>query len=432
MENTKNITIISTIKDRFAIITALILTLLIGACTTTLDAPQKRLKNLSYLYNPDNTHLHPEYQVYNHSQEASTIYCKIHTSDLMYRKNADGRQYGYLKLKYVLYQSLTSGGILDSASFVTPFQLASEKGISKVLKFNVKSPYLSKSFLKITITDVVSERKRTDYVNINKTGSFNRQSVLIKDQQNKTPLFGNELLIGNTYNLEAQLFDSSKWMICEQNTSHEIASVPYLKKGTSEAKANNDTCYHLIGKELEVLRKSNLILTFDTSQNKNVLLLALDSTSNYLHTPTQMIKPLSYLLSSKEYKTMLSSENKKMALDRFWLKVGKNTRVAGEMIKVFYHRVSLANRYFTSFKEGWKTDRGMIYTIYGEPTTVYKSDKIERWIYGSEESLVFDFLKKYHPHSDNHYILERSEVYRKSWSQAVDSWRNGRIFSITK
>jgi hypothetical protein len=38
----------------------------------------------------------------------------------------------------------------------------------------------------------------------------------------------------------------------------------------------------------------------------------------------------------------------------------------------YYRRVAFANRSFTTFRDGWKTDRGMVYIILGPP------DEIER------------------------------------------------------
>ena len=37
----------------------------------------------------------------------------------------------------------------------------------------------------------------------------------------------------------------------------------------------------------------------------------------------------------------------------------------------YYRRVRFANEEFTQYKDGWKTDRGMIYILFGPPNQVF-------------------------------------------------------------
>jgi GWxTD domain-containing protein len=152
-----------------------------------------------------------------------------------------------------------------------------------------------------------------------------------------------------------------------------------------------------------------------------------------VNTPESLLKPLQYLTTSKEYNEYLMYASKKEAVDDFWLRVSGNTDRAKELIRVYYNRVMLANKYFSSFIEGWETDRGMIYIIFGLPTTIYKSDDRERWIYGKNENMgemVFDFIKTDNPLSRNDYNLLRFERYKNTWYLAVETWRDGRMFSV--
>ncbi len=90
-----------------------------------------------------------------------------------------------------------------------------------------------------------------------------------------------------------------------------------------------------------------------------------------------------------------------------------------------------ANAHFSSYLEGWKTDRGMIYLIYGSPNTIYRTANTENWIYGDASninSLQFMFVRVDNPFSDNDFSLERSGNYRQQWYMAVDVWRQGRAY----
>ncbi len=146
-----------------------------------------------------------------------------------------------------------------------------------------------------------------------------------------------------------------------------------------------------------------------------------------------MIEPLTYLLSDKEMDDMNSQADKKLAVDNFWLGASDNIDRAKEQIRIYYNRVLYANYYFTSFKEGWRTDRGMIYVIYGPPTGLYKTPTEEKWVYGNEKStqkISFTFKKVDSPFSYNIYRLSRSADLNSRWVQAIRSWRQGNIFIV--
>ena len=94
-----------------------------------------------------------------------------------------------------------------------------------------------------------------------------------------------------------------------------------------------------------------------------------------------MIEPLAYLASADEISVIRSAPKPKAALDEFWIKCGGNVEKARELIRIYYTRVLYSNYYFTSYKEGWRTERGMIYIIYGPPDKVYKTTEGESWGY---------------------------------------------------
>jgi GWxTD domain-containing protein len=159
-------------------------------------------------------------------------------------------------------------------------------------------------------------------------------------------------------------------------------------------------------------------------------------------TPEEMIEPLEYLASVDEMAALRSSVKPKVALDDFWIGCGGNIEKSRELIRIFYTRTLYANYYFTTYREGWRTDRGMIYIIYGPPDKVYKSSDEESWGYKKseiksswgtryqvkEEYLFFKFKKKDNKFSDNDYSLSRSETVVTNWDIATLSWRKGIVF----
>jgi GWxTD domain-containing protein len=146
----------------------------------------------------------------------------------------------------------------------------------------------------------------------------------------------------------------------------------------------------------------------------------------------QLTEPLRYLTSTIEFSNIVESDDIKKAVDYFWLdKCGSKER-ARETIKQYYGRVEKANKLYTSFVEGWKTDRGMIAIIFGEPHSISKSLDSETWFYNNERAysyITFNFIKVKNPFSDNDYILTRDPGFKPQWYRAVESWRQGRAYN---
>jgi len=146
---------------------------------------------------------------------------------------------------------------------------------------------------------------------------------------------------------------------------------------------------------------------------------------------SSMIRPLRYITTKQEYNSINESADKKKEVDAFWYNIAGNTERAGESIKTFYSRVDLSNRFFTSDREGWRTDRGLVYVIYGAPNTVTKNTRGEKWIFNERVNMMsaeFNFYKVENPFSDNDFALTRTGGYKSSWYRAIDNWRQGRIF----
>ena len=151
---------------------------------------------------------------------------------------------------------------------------------------------------------------------------------------------------------------------------------------------------------------------------------------------THLGPPLRYLTTRREYDELSEAFNnppelKKLA-DEFWLNRSGSVERSKILLQAYYNRVQEANIFFSSYLEGWKTDRGIIYVIYGPPNRVFRSSEGENWIYGDQNSSLsyyFTFTKVNNPFSDNDYAMERLNSYRYGWGQAIEAWRNGHIYN---
>jgi GWxTD domain-containing protein len=137
----------------------------------------------------------------------------------------------------------------------------------------------------------------------------------------------------------------------------------------------------------------------------------------YLATPEEM----------KRFKQMTTQEAKRDFLAKFWLDVEKGQDGRRSIDRTVYlHRVTIANqRYRGMGKEGWQTDRGRVYLLYGEPDEVERfpnsedSKPYEVWHYYQIESGVeFDFIDR---NGFGNYTLvnstKRGEIQDSGWQQ---------------
>ena len=124
-----------------------------------------------------------------------------------------------------------------------------------------------------------------------------------------------------------------------------------------------------------------------------------------------------------ENQSLNQAREPRKAFENFWLSnYGTKFRAKGA-IRFFFQRVEEANQLFTDYKQGWKTDRGIIYVIYGKPDIVVKRDRAEEWRYNSGER--FEFIRIPILFTPSLYSLKRDSEYEKSWYNKVGDIRKG-------
>lgn len=155
-----------------------------------------------------------------------------------------------------------------------------------------------------------------------------------------------------------------------------------------------------------------------------------------LRTPRELAEPLVYLMGSREYEALMAIEDEeelKEAIDRFWLSNIGSMSQARHVISLYYERVEEANKQFTNFKEGWKTDVGMIYILFGPPWYVERRLNWMLWSYTYDRD---DPRYNYHfnrPRGQseffpfNNYLLQRDSGYFNIQYQQMQRWLTGQI-----
>lgn len=150
----------------------------------------------------------------------------------------------------------------------------------------------------------------------------------------------------------------------------------------------------------------------------------------------EMVEALSYIAYEEELAPMRAAETPaemKRLFDAFWGSIVPNRQAAANLVELYYGRVEEANLYFTAYKEGWKTDRGMVYIVLGPPLQVDTNVREEIWYYSYSdqnpgETFVFEKVNNYRWDDPfDVYILQRRPYYHYPWIRAVDRWRDGEV-----
>ena len=172
----------------------------------------------------------------------------------------------------------------------------------------------------------------------------------------------------------------------------------------------------------------------DTTESFGIGVLSVDDRYPRVTRPDKLTRPLIYMSTNQEYVDLVTARDKefKKALDRYWLSMNSgNQQTAKRTIRAYYRRVEQANRLFTTYKEGWKTDRGMVYIIMGPPNRLQRGKDKEVWVYNRRSSqfseINFTFNKRANQFVEDHYELSRFVEFQPIWYPAVEAWRNGEV-----
>lgn len=138
--------------------------------------------------------------------------------------------------------------------------------------------------------------------------------------------------------------------------------------------------------------------------------------------------PLIYICTKQETEKLKQAGNDKKKFDQVILTITGNQERARAFMRSYFKRVELANQYFSSYKEGWKTDRGMIYIIFGLPEEVYLFDDREVWEYKNDTLKIrFQFVQSPTLFDPDNFVLIRDKKFTNTWYEMVDLWRKARF-----
>jgi GWxTD domain-containing protein len=180
------------------------------------------------------------------------------------------------------------------------------------------------------------------------------------------------------------------------------------------------------GEKFSPAQKGLYLIQPDTASERGVAFRAENDYPRFSKVEN-LADPLIYICTRLEFEKVKKAKGDKQAFDRVILGITGDKERAKLFMKTYFRRVEMANEFFTSYKEGWKTDRGMIFIIFGPPEEVLKFSDREVWSYSSEVKLSFDFSKSATIFDPTNYVLIRNKKYKETWYEAIDLRRNARF-----
>jgi len=420
--------------------------LVVASCSTTRKAVVDT-KDLSYLYNPTKSSIKPRFSLFNETAVSSVLSVRLNASELLFTEaNPRGIPMAQLLITVKLY-NITNGRVLADTVFLDADVVKETSRQEYVYKLPLRVEQGADYIAEVKLLDQLRAEVIQSFVTFNTRTPENRYNFMARRHLSKNEIFNPVVRVNEYVNL---LYPGGPVDSLYISYYKPLTEVPYppsmllpekiidYDPDTIIAFAYSDTLPIMLPAE------GVYFCTIKRDSEEGFTFFNFGSTYPSMTDPAVMIKPLAYLASEEEMNRMLSSSRQKAALDEFWISCGGNIDKSRELIRIYYTRILYANYYFTSFKEGWRTERGMIYTIYGPPDKVYKNSDEESWGYRrpllksswggrvhlKENYLFFNFRMRKNMFSDNDFYLSRSETLVTYWDKAVASWRKGLVFRL--
>lgn len=417
-----------------ALVAISLISLVLGGCSGSSTITKE---DLSFLYDRNTTKLRVPARVHHLSTEKSELHYKLHTEDLLYRRGGEGDPFAALvRIHFETFDAADRKLLIDSGTvFVSDLSENSAQEKELIGSLSLKRIPEKDVLVLLTAHDLYRDIQSVRRLEVPKAQTANRQDFLLLDAETNIPYFTDR----PTPSRAMKVF-------CPQCRDTEITGSFHPLRSElprpvfSPSNGNNqvqsaDSMFVLRFDEqgfakFDPKRKGIYHLRPDSSLENGLSVVILGDSYPTIRTVDDMIGPLRYITSETEYNAILTSTNKRRAVEALWLDLAGDKTKARDVIRAYYRRVENANMFFSGLKEGWKTDRGLVHIIFGIPNTIHKNAGSETWIYGDETSLLsmqFVFLKQNEMFTDNDMRLDRDPSFRSAWYRNVESWRNGRI-----
>lgn len=407
--------------------------LLLQSCGSSKDGSRKEV---SATYNQEDIELKAMFKVYHFSSDSSRIFVRMSTDNLLYSRSSSQSFSAQAQVK-ITPKIIGEDDARTLASKKIRFSDIDDRKVPKEILATADFylPAGKRYELLLEVTDLNRMKSSKEILVSDKSMAGTREFFLARDESG-LPLFTDRIVGNERYTISASSSTGQRIYVRYYNRKFPLPPPPFAFFEYSPFDYNADETYIL---EIDGNRSATFDASgegfyhfqTDTTGKEGFTLFISSEEFPEVKKIENMVDPFRFLVSGKEYKEVITADDMKAAVEGFWIDWSGNKERARSSIKAYYSRVEDANKYFSSHVEGWKSDRGMIYMIYGKPNKVYRTPLLETWIYGEENnplSITFNFVKVINPFTSNDYRLNREDYYKPSWYRSIEAWRNGRVY----
>lgn len=428
-------------RSTFMIVTTWVLIVLLGGCSsseqaTTVESPTF----LASVYNPSRLSLHLDYSIYHETERYSVLYIRAYPAELRFNEaNEESEHRAMLGIKYQLIQldePDIEGTVVDSAS--VSYKLL-EKDKSRPAFFaslSIPVRQGNRYLLRLEAQDLNLGSVGLEYLYVDKTGPYGAQNFKVISLYSGYPKFMRFFLPGEKFNVRYRDSSVDSIYVDYFKQESELPRPPITASADYTMNYTPDTSFvfPLVDTADYNLRREGMYLVrVVDGQEEGLTLFNFGGSFPEVKSPEELMEPLFYLTTLAEYRDLRTQSNRKLAVDNYWLKLGNSVEKSRELIRIYYNRVVYSNLYFTSNKEGWKTDQGMIFILFGPPSRIQMTGNGERWYYFARKrgkTVEFRFNRQPDAFSHQHMVWAKTTDSQMYWNEAVRSWRNGKVYSM--
>ncbi len=396
-------------------------------------------RSLADMYNPGRSSIHPDFFVFHLNDSSSVLYIRVFPSELLFNAaNEEGKSLAKLKIYFELReinQETDEETFTDSVSLVRTLNKEEVRN-SFFSGLPIKAKSGKKYSMKVEVSDEIRKTVTREILIVDKLSPYNAQNFKVLSSTTGYPTFTRFFAPSEAFRLQFNQFGIDSVYVDYFSLDRTLPRPAFSSAPEIPMKTFPDTSFiYTFSDSIKFSLPTSGIFLFRVNRDakEGIPVYNFGESFPNVKTSDDLLGPLVYLTSSAEFRDLRMESNRKLAIDNFWLKRNTDLESSRELIRVYYKRVYFANLYFSSYKEGWKTDQGMIYIIFGPPKKLEKESNKEKWTYFVKKGtspVVFEFKRNENQFTNLDYQLVRSTSSSAFWREAVDSWRKGKVYSF--
>ncbi|MFH0757206.1 MAG: GWxTD domain-containing protein [Bacteroidota bacterium] len=413
--------------------------MLYGCKATEESASEAPPVYLASLYNPSQLSLHPDYCIFHESDNFSVLYIRAYPAELKFSQaNEDSEYRALLSIGYKLIRLDApglEGDILDSATVTYKLGSPDEKRPAFFATLTIPVQSGKRYLLKLEAKDLNRGSIGLEYLYVDKFNEYSGQNFKVVSLFSGYPKFMRYFRPGEKFTVQYRKKLADSIYVDYFRLASELPRPPITASADYTLNYSPDTSFvfPLVDSiDYNLQRKGMYFVRVDRAREEGLSLFNFGGSFPEIKTPDELMEPLFYLATLAEYRDLRKEPNRKLAVDNFWLKMGNSVEKSRELIRIYYNRAVYSNLYFTANKEGWKTDRGMIFILFGPPRRIQMTGTGERWYYyvrRRSNPVEFRFDRRADAFANQNLEWVKTTDSQMFWNEAVRSWRSGKVYS---